>query len=346
VPGLGTNGKFAVSVGWRTSKASRSYFDSRLNHNFTELWKPVEKLNILDVTARYQASRRFGITATLPVVLNHFSMLFPPQSPSLSKRDGWSASGVGDLSIYSQGLLLDPRYHPFQNISLGVGLKFPTGNWNLKANIPDETGGNIARRAMYPSVMQPGDGGLGIIVGADAFKTFRKPQILKNYTFFASGNYLINPRDTNGTQSMVSSLGVPLTANFANRLTNSVADSYSVAIGVNIRLPKTRDNPLFKGLRPRIVGRWEGVRSHDLFGKNDGFRQPGYAMSCGPGLTYSFGKNALLVDVPIIFNRHINPGDTILPGLPVKGGPGKLSANRQMGLVAPVSLSLRYIRAF
>lgn len=349
MPGLGAGGgKYSLSVGWRAAKASKSYFDSRLNHDFTDLWKPVEKLNIIDVTGRYQPHRRFAVTATLPIVLNDFSMLFPPQSPKLGQRYGWGSTGVGDLAIYSQGWLLDPRLNAFGNASIGAGIKIPTGNWDLKANIPDETGNNILRRAIYPNVMQPGDGGVGILVGFEAFKVFRRPHFLRGVTLFASGNYLINPRNTNGTQSMISGLGVPLTPNFRDRVTNSVSDSYAVQVGLGYRLPVLRDNPLVKGLRLRAVGRCEGVNSHDLFGENDGFRQPGYAMSVGPGLSYSYGKHTILVDVPIVFSRHINPGATILPGLPPRGRrgvPGALNPNRQMGLVAPASIQVRYIRS-
>lgn len=80
--------------------------------------------------------------------------------------------------------------------------------------------------------------------------------------------------------------------------------------------------------------------------ENDGFRQPGYALAAGPGITYSYGRDTLIAEMPIVFNRHINPGATLLPGLPVRGGPAAFNANRQMGLVAPLSLSLRYVRSF
>lgn len=282
----------------------------------------------------------------MPIVINDFSLLFPPLSPRLGRRYGWGSAGVGDVAIYSQGWLFEPRKHVFGNASIGAGIKIPTGNWDLKADIPDETGNNIIRRAIYPNVMQPGDGGVGVIVGFEAFKIFRKPGFLRWLTFFASGTYLVNPRNTNGTQSIIAGLGVPLTPNFRDRVTNSVADSYAVQVGVGYRPPMLSDQPLLKGVRLRAVGRCEGVNSHDLFGENDGFRQPGYAMSIGPGITYSYGRHTILVDVPVVFNRHINPGATILPGLPARGGrPGALNFNRQMGLVAPASIQVRYVHS-
>lgn len=346
MPGLGNGGgKFQVSVGWRYAKASRSYFDSRLNHNFTDLWKPIIRLSILDVTARYRIGGRTSVVATLPIVFNHFSMIFPPLSPSRGKRHGWPVSGPGDLSIYSQTWLLDPKSHPFGNVAIGAGLKFPTGNWNLKQLIPDETGRNLSRRAVFPPAIMPGDGGLGVIVGCEAYKAVRWPVFLRNTTVFGSASYLINPRDTNGTRSIISNLGVPLTANFLNRLTNSVADGYSVSTGVSWQPPYVWEYPRLKGIRLMAVGKYEGLNTHDLIGRNDGFRQPGYAIAAGPALSYSYKKDSFIVELPIVFNRHINPGATTLPGLPVKNGPAAFNPNRQMGLVAPLSISVRYIRS-
>ncbi len=347
MPGLGNGGgKFQLSVGWRYAKASRSYFDSRLNHNFTDLWKPVIRLSVLDVTARYRLGSRTSVVATLPVVMNRFSMIFPPLSPSRGQRDGWPSTGVGDLSIYSQTLLFNPKAHPFGNIAIGGGLKLPTGNWNLKELIPDETGRNLSKRAVFPPAIMPGDGGLGVIVGYEAYKTLRWPNFLRSSSVFSSGSYLINPRNTNGTRSIISNLGVPLTANFLSRLTNSVADGYSISAGFAWRPPYVWEYPRLKSLRLMAVAKYEGLNSHDLIGRDDGFRQPGYALAAGPGLSYSYGRDTFIAEVPIVFNRHINPGATALPGLPVKGGPAAFNANRQMGLVAPFGLSVRYVRSF
>lgn len=300
----------------------------------------------MDVTAGYRVSKRFSVIATLPITMNRFSMLFPPRGPDLGQRHSWLSSGVGDLSIYGQRLLFDPKTHPFGNIALGLGMKLPTGNWNLKAHIPDETGLNYRRRAVYPAAIMPGDGGVGVLVGFSAYKMPRKPGFLRSFTFSASANYLINPAATNGTQSIVSTLGVPLTPNFLNRLTNSVTDSYDVGLGVSWRPPYVWDKPWLKGLRFNAIGKCEGVPKHDLIGSSRGFRQPGYSMSIGPGVSYTHGKDTILVETPIVFARFIDPGESALPGLPVRGRPAPFNPNRQMGLVAPAAVSVRYIRSF
>lgn len=305
----------------------------------------------MDVTGGYAINKRTSIQASLPIVFNNFSMLFPPKGPDEGLKRGWDTRGIGDLSIYSQTWLLDSAKHPRHNIALGAGLKFPTGNWNYKAVLPDQTGFNFRNRAVYPPAVMPGDGGLGVLVGFQAYKSFLQPRFLTNFSVFASGNYLINPRNQNGTPSIVANLGVPLTPNFANDLTNSVADTYNLQCGVNWRPPGVWDKPKLKGLRFRVVGNWEGLRARDLIGGNDGFRQSGWAMSVGPGLVWAKDRDIFIVDCPITFNRYINPSQSLLPGLPGKPvngipTPAPVNFRRQMGLVAPVSLSMRYIRTF
>lgn len=348
MPGLGNgSGKFALSVGWRYAKAKNSYFNSRLNHEISENWQARERLSILDVTARYRVNSRFNALVTMPVVMNNFNMLFPPARAERGRRHGWGVSGVGDINILAQGWVLDPKKHPFGNAQLGVGLKIPTGNYNYQANMPDISGRNFRDRAVYPAAIMPGDGGLGVIVGYDAYKTLRSPSILRSVTVYSAGNYLINARNTNGTLSIIPNLGVPLSPYFANRLVNSVADGYAMEVGLSWRPPYVWDKPWLKGLRLRAFGKCEGLNSRDLFGRNDGFRQPGYAMSVGPGVTYSHGRDTLIAEVPIVFNRHINPGATNLPGpADSRGRPAPFNANRQFGLVAPLSVSIRYVRSF
>jgi len=352
VPGLSTHGgKFQLSVGWRVAEANKSYFASRVNKDFTRLWNPHEKLSVMDVTAGYSLNRRTSILASLPIVFNDFSMLYPPKGPNEGTNKSQPVRGVGDLSIFSQTWLLDSKKHPFENVALGVGLKFPTGNWNYKGLLPDETGQNFKNRPVYPPAVMPGDGGLGVLVGYQAYKSFLQPRFLTNFSVFTSGNYLINPRNQNGTPSMVASLGVPLTPNFADDLTNSVADTYNLQAGINWRPPGVWDKPKLKGLRLRCTYNWEGLAPRDLIGGNSGFRQSGYTMSVGPGLVWVKGRDIFLVDVPITFAQYINPSQSLLPGLPgppVNGIPTPAPVNfrRQMGLVAPVALTMRYIRTF
>ncbi len=301
----------------------------------------------MDVSMRYQLTKRVSVLGSLPIVFNHYSQLFPTNGAGI--RQGWSATGIGDTSLYVQRSLFEPRSHPFGNTALGIGIKIPTGSWNLHADLPDETGANYHNRSIYPPAIYPGDGGTGILLGYDTWKILRFPTELRGVTIFSSAMYLINPRDTNGTPSIIQGLGVPLTPNLLNKLTNSVTDSWSMSAGAAIRVPGTWTNPKLKNFRLRAAWHWEGIPTRDLFGRSDGFRQPGYTMSFAPGFTYAIGKHFLSVEVPIVFWRHINPGATYVPGLPVQTPagpqPAAFNPNRNLGLVPPVAVAVRYVRS-
>lgn len=347
MPGLGsTNKKFQLSVGWRYAQADKSYFDRRLNHDFTRLWDPYERLSIMDVTGQYNLSRRFTLMATLPIVFNKFSMLYPPRGPGLGKHTASNIRGFGDLSLLGQAWLLDSQKHQFNNVAIGVGIKIPTGNWNAKAFLPNETGVGFASRSAYPPAIMPGDGGVGLLLSTQAFRQLRNTlPVIHGGTVYASASYLINARDTNGTPSMVQSLGVPLNPLFATRLTNSVTDSYNIQTGMAIKIPYFSKHAYLKNTRFRTALNWEGVPSYDFIGKHNGFRQPGYAFSVAPGLTWAHKNDYFSIDLPIVFARHINPNASLLPGLPVRGRAAPVGFNRQMGLVAPLSVVVRYARS-
>ncbi|HEY9759304.1 MAG TPA: hypothetical protein V6C97_29365 [Oculatellaceae cyanobacterium] len=351
MPGLGATGggKLQLSVGWHESSANRSYVDGRVNKTFTHLWQPRETLSALDVTARYSINRRVSIIASLPIVTNSFSTLLPPTNSAQSLRHYWHANDIGDTVLFGQTYLYDPKSHLFSNVAVGVGIKIPTGNWDIKSIIPNENGLGYSKRAVYPPSIMPGDGGTDIILGINGFRTFRKPLWLRGQTVFASATYLISPRDTNHTASIVQGLGVPLSPGFFNSLTNSVTDSWNMNFGASIKLPHTADKPKLKGLRGRLAFGWEGIPKYDLFGGSNGYRQPGYTISVAPGFTYAHGHGMFICEVPIVFNRYIDPHDTAIPGLPTVSSkgvvtPAAFNSLRNMGLVAPAAISVRYVR--
>ncbi len=77
----------------------------------------------------------------------------------------------------------------------------------------------------------------------------------------------------------------------------SVADQYLLQAGTGYAVPKVR------GLAFTGTARIEGVPARDLIGGEDGFRRPGYAVSVGPGLMYSRGRDTWSVSAPIAVHR-------------------------------------------
>jgi hypothetical protein len=116
-----------------------------------------------------------------------------------------------------------------------------------------------------------------------------------------------------------------------------------------MRLPKTWDKKYLKDVRVRFVANWQGIPSRDLIGRSDGLRQPGYTVSVGPSVTWAQGKNFWIADVPFTIAGHVDAGRSAIPGLPeVRGGvvfPSVFNPSRNLGMIAPLAISLRYVRA-
>ena len=216
------------------------------------------------------------------------------------------ASGLGDISLTGRYWIFAPESR--HNVSLGLGVKAPTGEYDATQEYANIDGTNRAVKAVDQSV-QPGDGGWGILFDLQAFKQYSKA------TLFASGTYLSNPRDTNGTPSILVGLGLGNNPDFAREgiLVNSVTDSYLVRMGAVMPIGKT-------GLGASLAYRIEGLPRYDLIGDSHGWRRPGHEMFIEPGIAYTKGGTTWSLNVPIGFyrNREPNPysgreGDATFP---------------------------------
>jgi hypothetical protein len=155
--------------------------------------------------------------------------------------------------------------------------------------------------------VQPGDGGWGVMMDAQAFWR------LKRAFLFASGSYLANPKDTNDTPSIIAILGLPTnTGQFAGLDVNSVPDQYLARLGGSVHV--------WRGLSAALAWRVEGLKRYDLFGASHGWRRPGTEMFVEPSVSYSQGPHTLSFNVPLgyYYKRHANPytgiaGDATFP---------------------------------
>lgn len=334
---LGTTGekKFQVSLGYRESYAHLLFDRSRVDRQLTRALAPKEWLDSMDLTATYNLNSRLSITGTAPIVFNRISFLLPPQGVGVGTRFKNPVTGIGDISFISRGWLLNPKKHSSFNISVGTGIKIPTGNFNPQYTYPDVFG-RFSRKAELPPSIMAGDGGTGMLFEVVAFKSFKK-SFLKGSSILVSGNYLSNPRVTNNTASAITVLGLASSPLAANGTTNSVPDSYAVRAVYTTPIPGTSKNSMLKRVRLQASYRWEGIRVHDLFGGNRGFRQPGYVMAVGPGVTVRlWGPTKLNVEVPITINERIDASPQIPFGVPL----------RRFGLISPVSVICRLTSSF
>ena len=265
-------------------------------------------VDLFDIAATYAVTRRLSLTLELPIQYG--------SRTNAAEHDGvhvhtMRASGIGDLRLTANVWLLNPEEPPDQNsssetgkqvggytapakyrdynISLGLGVKAPTG---------DDAASDYSFRPTGPelravdSAIQPGDGGWGIILSANAFA-----KVFKDTFAYVNGFYLINPRETNGVHTVNFDVP-PFTHGDKGLMVNSVPDQSLVRGGLA--------RPIWRaiGLSGSLGARWEGIPSHDLIGGSDGWRLPGYSVSIEPGVSISRGKEYLSVTAPVAVYRY------------------------------------------
>jgi hypothetical protein len=297
---------------WQWSLSYRT-LDSRVHYSGSEEQTHREELGTfvintqeaLDLGLSYQVSDRFSLSLGVPVIDASWAVptpIGPPPGPRAEQR----ASGLGDVSLTGRYWLFPPESR--SNIALGLGIKAPTGDHRATGTYPNIDGTNVATKFLDQSV-QPGDGGWGALIDVQAFRQ------MKRLTLFGSGTYLANPRDTNGTPSILVGLGFGANPAFAEEgvLENSVPDQYLVRMGAAVPFGAT-------GFAGTLAYRVEGLMRYDLIGDSHGWRRPGYEMFAEPGLAYSKDEWTFSVNVPIGFyrNRLPNPysgreGDATFP---------------------------------
>ncbi|HET9229386.1 MAG TPA: transporter [Thermoanaerobaculia bacterium] len=259
----------------------------------------------LDIGISYMATDRLSFTLGVPLVKSSWAVPTPIR-PVPGPREKQEASGLGDVSLTGRYWAFAPESR--HNVSIGLGVKAPTGEYDVTQEYRNIDGTNLAVKAVDQSV-QPGDGGWGILLDVQAFRHFSKA------TLFASGTYLANPRDTNGTPSILVGLGLGSTPAFIQEgiLVNSVPDQYLVRLGAAMPIGES-------GFGASLAYRVEGLPRYDLIGDSHGWRRPGYEMFIEPGISYARGAATWLLNVPIGFyrNREPNPysgreGDATFP---------------------------------
>ncbi|MGH9312513.1 MAG: hypothetical protein ACRD09_06725 [Vicinamibacterales bacterium] len=301
-------GEWQISVAARGLESDTHYrLDERQVEREELATYVVNRQYATDVTATYAFNRQLSLSVGVPFTAASWSIP-SPTGPALGPRAQQDARGLGDMSVGGRYWIGNAEHCVNGNVSVGLGVKMPTGEDRAQDLFPDRNGQNNQLRFVDQSV-QPGDGGWGLMADIQGFR-----RVGVRGQVFASGSYLANPRDTNDTPSLtVSRLppGVPPPAN-SDRLVNSVPDQYLVRAGAAYAVTR----------RIGVMGayRLEGQRRYDLIGKSHGFRRPGVAMFIEPGVSIDTGPGAMWMALPVSFyvNRKPDPytgnqGDATFP---------------------------------
>ena len=260
--------------------------------------------NTIDMSASMGLTLRTQLNVNLPVSYTDRSSYYEHGGQTTTfpgARKTSTSAGIGDARIGISKWLWNPVSHTKSNLMLGVGLKLPTGNWNVQDSfynvmVTDPVTGSSSRKTVYRPVdqsIQLGDGGIGLSLEMQGFWEMADG-------LFAYGNafYILNPRGVNGTMTNRRTTIVVngVSQVFTNEYMCSVADQYAARLGF---LSQSQ----LHGLSFSWGARLEGVPVRDLVGESYGFRRPGYTIAAEPGVTYMKGKTTVNFNMPIALYR-------------------------------------------
>lgn len=278
-------GDFQIGMNYRYFKSFRHFRGTeeeadRVSNN-TEV---INHSHSWDFQINYGVNDRLFSTLTIPQVINTRSSLY---EHGREERYTTFSRGLGDIRLGLGYWLLDPNEHPTGNLSLGTGIKLPTGNYNASDifyNVGPE--GSSQVRPVDQSI-QPGDGGIGFTINLQFYQ-----KISNRFIGYGGGFYLFNPKEVNGIRTFRETLSPIL----ENEAIMSVPDQFAIRAGLGYNI----NDVIFSSLGAR----YEGVPVKDVFGGSNGFRRPGNVLSVEPGLDYMKNQFTISLNVPIAVRRE------------------------------------------
>lgn len=260
-------GKWRVGLAYRHLHADEWYVGKEINEKAAPFGQPLF-LNIdsLDVTAEYGITGRLSAQLTIPFSHGTHSRIYGD-----GNRHEVSATGLGDINLVGRYWLFDPATHGRGNVSLGLGVKTPSGKNDVTDNVFDSP--KVPVSTVDQSI-QLGDGAWGIILELSAFQ-----RLFESGYGYANAYYLVSTRN----QTTVIQGGTFV----------DVPDVYSYRLGLFYAgIP-------VKGLSVSFGGRIDGIPYHDVFGSSDGFRRPAIVGYVDPGLSLALGRGEFTLNVPL-----------------------------------------------
>ncbi|HEV8286357.1 MAG TPA: hypothetical protein VGQ09_18745 [Chitinophagaceae bacterium] len=247
--------------------------------------RSINRVFTFDITASRILKNGWSLSFNLPLTSNDRSTTIEHGGAG-KPRHSTKSFGIGDIRLIAYKWVIKPAIRQKGNIQLGLGLKFPTGNYQYQDYFYRKEDSAVLA-PVNPSI-QLGDGGTGIITELNSYYILN--EVLSLYSNFY---YLINPREQNGTSPLLGRFPTPVQIKNGSTV-NSVPDQYTIRGGVN---------GSFNRLITSVGIRAEGIPVHDLVGGSDGNRRAGYNISIEPGVIYNFKKTSVIFYLPVMIKR-------------------------------------------
>lgn len=307
------NGHWQVSAGYRFFRSYKHFVgDAEQTQRVEQGTNVINVSHAIDLGITYMVNQRLSFSVNLPIQYYDRSSLYEHYGNTIAqnpqqKRFDTGSEGIGDLRISGSYWLVNPVKLPKANLAVGLGVKLPTGKYDVTDDFHKLTkeGTDYTVKLPVDQSIQLGDGGVGVSLELQGYAS-----ITKTLTAYANGFYLFNPRETNGVLRNPTATSIDLVTG-----TFSVADQFAARIGLSQSIKA------IPGLAVMLGGRVEGVPAIDAFGGSSGFRRPGYIVSVEPGLSYMRHKTSIAATVPVaIYRNRIKSYADRLDPLGVKQG--------------------------
>jgi hypothetical protein len=263
----------------------------------------------IDLNLSYAITNRLQFNISIPFVHNERNQVLKIKTGDkvilddksvdrvlVGKRYSVYAKGLGDIRLTTNYWLFDQEKSQSGNLMLGLGLKLNTGSYTEKDNglKLDANGNAVEEEQVMDQAIQPGDGGVGLSIEVQGFR-----QLHKGLYGFASGYYLFNPKESNGSFKSAPKAGLEGYNVYA------CPDQYLARVGVMTSILKS------KALTLSLAGRWEGIPAYDAFGGQVAYRRPGYVVAVESGVSYRHNKHTLALFIPynVVRNRIQSAAD-------------------------------------
>jgi len=282
-PKRSASNRWQVAFTYRHFLADHHYTgDVRQTSREREGSQTINEINLFDLGVTYTFNARFRATLTLPFAADSRSQVVRNATGAILDRFATTSSGIRDTRLSGDFWVRDPGAQPAWNVSLGAGLVFPTGDDAARDvfEIYDRASGRlVSRQQPVDTSIQLGSGGWGLLLKASAYAL-----LAPRARMYFDATYVIAPQNTNGVATFLPN---------PYESVISVADSYLTRTGFEYR--SRWPIPVTASLGLRL----EGVPVHDLIGRSEGFRRPGYILSIEPGASVPLGDWSLNVLAPV-----------------------------------------------
>src|SRR5260221_2366028 len=193
-PLTGEPTKWVLNINQRYFNAHQAFNGDTVMHEKPYLVKTTQ-LYVMDIGLSRFFENGWSFSVNLPISSGIRTAWNPENFNSDSTSHTTRAFGIGDLRITAYKWLWDVSSHYRWNIQVGLGLKLPTGDYRAQDYFYKDNTSKVLNPVN--AVIQPGDGGTGIIAEINTYYTIQRTINLYGNLF-----YLFNPRDQNGTSNI------------------------------------------------------------------------------------------------------------------------------------------------